>query len=355
MEKQLLKIKSTQRTKINFNFSLNKLKALEEGYSKTVYLIDEQVNSLHERYFETLENKVIIDSNEENKTLATIVVLIDKLAQLKMDKHGLLVVVGGGILTDLGGFLASVYKRGIDVAFVPTTILAAVDAAIGGKNGVNHEVAKNLIGCTLQPNYLLYDFQVFKTLSKDEFLNGMAEVLKYAITLDSELFSYLLSHNLDDFLENSNVLKSLIKRCYAIKSRVVQLDPLDKKDRKKLNFGHTIGHALEKAEPIKHGFAVAKGMKLESYFSLQMGLITQEDIDKIEKLLEKYSLNLPISLSLNELWKYIIQDKKRKANAIDLILLSGLGTSSIQSVHLDDFKDLIKSNLYRFTLDKIEA
>jgi 3-dehydroquinate synthase len=345
MEKQLLKIKNTQRTRVNFNFSLHKLKSLEEGYSKTIYLIDENVHRLHAEQFETLEHTIIVAATEENKSLKSIVSLIDTLADLKLDKHGLIVVIGGGILTDLGGFLASIYKRGIDLAFIPTTLLAAVDAAIGGKNGVNHELAKNLIGCTMQPNYLLYDFELFKTLPKDEFLNGMAEVLKYAITLDAELFLYLSNHALNDFFDNSHVLKSLVKRCYFIKSKVVQVDPLDKKDRKKLNFGHTVGHAIEKAEKIKHGFAVAKGMRLEAAFARAFDLIQHEDVDRIEKLLEKYDLNLPISQSLNELWGYIAQDKKRNAEQIDLILLTNIGQSIIKPVELTDFKTLVKNTL----------
>jgi 3-dehydroquinate synthase len=334
----IIKIKQIQRTYVDFEFNWWKFEKIAKEYSSVVVLVDSSIDKVHGLYIPTKYPKIKIDSSETHKNFQTVEEVIQKMIDIEVDKSTLCVVVGGGNVLDIGGFVCSIYKRGIDFAYLPTSILAAVDIAIGGKNGINHEAAKNLIGTINQANYIFYDIQLFKTLSKDQFLNGLAEVVKYGFTLDKELFNFLEKFSLEDLMKDEFILFNVIKRCHVLKSKLISLDPSDKNDRKKLNFGHTLGHAFEKHSAILHGFAISQGMFFGIMYSAKIGKLDQKIAAKMIFILKKFELIDQFDYSIDDIWSFILHDKKRKGNTFDLTFVTSIGTSEVISVEINEFK-----------------
>lgn len=280
-------------------------------------------------------------SGEENKTLQTVAKIWDFLSQLNCRRDTLLINLGGGVITDMGGFVAATYKRGIDFINVPTTLLAMVDAAVGGKTGIDYLGFKNQIGSFYEPIATFIDADFLKTLPKEQLLSGFAEVLKHGLIADSNYWNDCTQVNFDSLNWNE-----IIKKSISIKEQIVLSDPLEKGDRKKLNFGHTIGHAVEsyflsKNTPILHGYAVAAGMLCESYIALKKGVLSKEAFDLIElnllKIYEKLSFNID---AFAEMIEYMKQDKKNNDASINLTLLMGIGNAFInQSANENEIRD----------------
>ena len=306
-----------------------------KNYSKIFVLVDNNTDKFCFSYFQNQIlnniklNKVLINSGEINKNINTSLKIWNKLSDLSCDRNSVLINLGGGVITDIGGFIASTFKRGIDFINVPTSLLSMVDAAIGGKNGVDLGVLKNQIGVFKNPKLILIDSVYLDSLPENEFRSGFAEMLKHAIISDMNYWKKLIDF---DFSKRNGISK-LIKRSIEIKKDIVLKDPFEIRLRKILNFGHTIGHAIEsyfmkssKEKILLHGEAIAIGMILESYIShIYCGFdITKVDeiYDVFTKIFKKVNFNSSVIQSIYEL---LIYDKKNSHGKINFVLLEKIG------------------------------
>jgi len=303
----------------------------ENTYSHMAVIVDEQTNKYCLPKIKSLLpakfTKVIIKSGEEHKTIETCARIWDAMTKANMDRHGLVINLGGGVIGDMGGFCASTYKRGIDFIQIPTTLLAQVDASVGGKLGIDFQHYKNHIGVFQLPKTVLIDPEFIQTLPEREKLSGYAEIIKHCLIRDEEKWEEI-SHKAFDEVN----LADLISHSVDIKKAVVAEDPKEAGLRKILNFGHTLGHAVETyllnlgKRRILHGEAIAVGMIMEAFIAFDRGLISQEELESIEiYLFETYGRvkltadEIPVIIKLTE------QDKKNKGSEIRFSLLTGIG------------------------------
>lgn len=302
----------------------------------TICLVDENVYNHWKNDFSEFPC-VLIPSGEEQKTWDVVEKIILQLIEMGADRHSFLVGIGGGVVTDLTGFIASIFMRGIEFAFVPTTVLAQVDAAIGGKNGVNTRFHKNMVGVINQPKFILCDPLFFNTLPKEEYINGMAEIIKHAC-IDSLPYFEFIENNIESILAmNMDTVRTLIVESIKIKTKIVEMDLNEKNIRKKLNFGHTFGHAIEKIHHLAHGKAVSLGIVKINEIAVKNNYLAAFTAERIKKLLTQ--IGLPTDLSFTnhaELVKRIQGDKKKNGALIDMIFLKEIGFSEIIPVKLED-------------------
>ncbi len=338
----IIKVKTDKKTKVLFNFNFKNIEKISKKYNKLILVVDHNVYKYHSSIFSEIEHVIVVEGGENTKTLIESQEIIDKLLKLGADKNSLIIGIGGGVITDLVGFVASIYKRGIPFGFIPTTVLCAVDAAIGGKNGVNQGLIKNCIGTINQPDLILYDYQFFKSLPEVEFSNGFAEVIKYGCICDTELFDYLESYDLQYFIKSPVALQMVVQKCLSIKAKIIQKDPNDNTIRKTLNFGHTIGHAIEKDLNLKHGFAVSIGMIYASQLSILKGEFTRDELERVSELLQKYELPITENVKSSSVLSLITNDKKKNGGSIDFILLKSIGESEIVTLTFDEIKQDFK-------------
>jgi 3-dehydroquinate synthase len=273
---------------------------------------------------------VIIPDGEEYKDLLWVQHIYDELLNDKLDRLSALVALGGGVIGDITGFAASTYMRGISYIQIPTTLLAQVDSSVGGKTGVNHKLGKNMIGTFWQPRLVWIDVEALKTLPKRELLAGLAEVIKYGVILDEGLFDFIETNREKILSLESNSLIHIIKRSCEIKAEVVSKDERESGLRSILNYGHTIGHAIETATEYKrylHGEAVAIGMYLEARLSQVLDLISRKQLFRIKDLIDSYGLpsEVPADLDINRIFSSIQLDKKAVAGELKFILPEKIG------------------------------
>lgn len=264
-----------------------------------------------------------IQSGEAYKTIETATAFWKFLLQQQADKHTVIINLGGGVITDLGGFAASLFKRGVDFIHVPTTLLAMVDAAVGGKNGVNIDSYKNQSGTIVLPEYVYIDTDFLETLQRDEKVNGYAEMIKHALVAD-KLFYKSLSEQ-----RNFEALQ-IIEKAIAIKQSIVASDPYEINERKLLNFGHTIAHALEsmyhlQRQNISHGKAVAVGIIVESYLSCKMGFISEAALNEITGFVQSLFKFDDKDFNVEKLLPFMMADKKNKQGQLRFTLLESIG------------------------------
>tara|TARA_R110002012_G_scaffold49243_4_gene127457 strand:+ start:676 stop:1740 length:1065 start_codon:yes stop_codon:yes gene_type:complete len=337
----MLKI-STQNYTINFNTQgyqeVNQI-LKENNYSKLFVLVDtythENCLSLFLSQIEnTSEIEIIeIEAGEPNKTIDTCLGVWHTLSELNADRKSILINLGGGVVTDLGGFVACTYQRGIDFINVPTTLLAMVDASVGGKNGVDLGHLKNQVGVIKTPKMVLIDTTFLDTLSPKELRSGLAEMLKHGL-INSEAHWNKLTH-LENFTLND--LEQLIHESVSIKKEIVEKDPFEKKERKTLNFGHTLGHAIEShfltsidKTRLLHGDCVAVGMILACYISVKLLNFDQSTCDFIKTHLKKLYGNVHFSSEdIDAIIKLLKYDKKNEHGIINFVLLEHIAQPKI--------------------------
>src|ERR1700722_6963247 len=249
---------SGKLTTYYFDADLSYLEKLVDK-EHTILITDENIFSPQQKKFGGWST-IVINAGEQFKVQATVDSLIEKLIALGADRKTWLVGVGGGVVTDLTGYVAAIYMRGLSFGFVPSSILAMVDASIGGKNGIDVGVYKNMVGTIRQPAFLLYAYSLLKSLPKEEWINGFAEIIKHAAIKDAALFRELEKNKLTFYQKDKAALARLIRRNVAIKSAVVEKDEFEHGDRRLINFGHTLGHAVEKEYALAHGQAISIGM-----------------------------------------------------------------------------------------------
>lgn len=311
---------------------------------KILILVDENTQQYCLDYlltsFEQLAQAevLVIPPGEESKSIELIVQLWDLLLSYEVSKKDLLICLGGGVVTDIGGFLASTYKRGLDVIMIPTTLLAMVDAAIGGKNGIDFQGIKNVIGCTKQPKHIFIDPAFLATLSQEELRSGWAECIKHALINGPDLWSQVRQTSAHIDWENFQIEPTLLWDLILTKIQIVEQDPLEQDLRKVLNLGHTIGHALEAHQlqnnaPISHGHAVAWGLVLESMVALQQGSLNKQQLEELIEVVTPIFTALDWNqLDVKVLSKYLNQDKKNHDAQWRFIALEKAGEFKLDAV-----------------------
>jgi 3-dehydroquinate synthase len=311
---------------------------------KTILITDENIFAAQQSKFEGWKT-IAIKAGEQYKQQAAVDNIIQQLIEKEADRSSFIVGVGGGVVTDIAGYAAGVYMRGVRFGFVPTTILAMVDAAIGGKNGVDVGAYKNLVGMIRQPEFLLFDYSLLQTLPQQEWINGFAEVIKHACIKDAALFSLLQENSIENFQSDKNLLAALIERNVTIKTAVVVADEFEKGDRKLLNFGHTLGHAVENIYQLPHGHAVSVGMVAACTLSEKLNGSDPVEKQQVKNLIEKYQLTSSISFDKESIWNMLKMDKKRVNSEMNFILLNKIGEAVIQPIPMQQLEKLISESL----------
>jgi len=318
-------------------------KVVDESYSITIDTIPEltfnkkvaivtnpKVAGLHLAYLLSKISAtdlyiITVPDGEEYKNQQSVDLILESLFNHRFNRKSLLIAFGGGVIGDMTGYVASIYQRGIDFIQIPTTLLSQVDASVGGKTGMNNRFGKNLVGAFHQPQSVYIDPYFLSTLPKREFGAGVAEIVKMAVTFNKEFFEFLEQHD----LHNKEVLKEAIKQAVQTKADVVAQDEKEHGLRAALNYGHTFGHVIEKQTAYKkylHGEAVAIGMAMANKLALKMGLMTQEEVARVEKVLHKYDLETTYSIEdVEEFYETFFLDKKSSDDSITFIIPQGIG------------------------------
>jgi 3-dehydroquinate synthase len=304
---------------------------------KTVVITDPNVRNYYQEELR-FHNIIEIGIGEAAKNLLTVQSVYEKLMGFTADRTSFVVGVGGGIVCDIAGFVASTYLRGLRFGFVASTLLAQVDASVGGKNGVNFGGYKNLVGVFSQPEFVICDMELLNTLPQKEVRCGMAEIVKHAAIGDYDLFQYLEKNYQKALRLDAEIIQKLVYDSIRLKSSIVNQDEKEKGQRKKLNFGHTFGHAIEKATGVPHGEAVSVGMVLAAAVSVTKGLLTPREAERIEKLLQKLKLPTRLETPGGRLLNALKKDKKRKGDRIDFVLLHSLGSAVVEEISLKELE-----------------
>ena len=316
--------------------SLEKYAPLE----RTVIITDENVRRHYQKDFPPCE-VIEIGSGENIKTLETVREIYQRLTEIETDRSSFIVGIGGGVVCDIAGFVASTYMRGVEFGFVSTTLLSQVDASVGGKNGVNLDGYKNMVGVFNQPGFVICDTNLLNTLPEKDLLSGFAEIVKHAVIGDPELFSYLEENYERGLSLDTKVINRLVYDSIVIKSSIVNRDEKETGERRKLNFGHTFGHAIEKTTGISHGEAVSAGMVIALKLSTRRGYLSMEETEKIEGLLQKLKLPTRLPFDLGSMLDALRKDKKRNGNSINFVLLKAIGHAFVEKMSIQELETAI--------------
>ncbi|MDA3839275.1 MAG: 3-dehydroquinate synthase [Candidatus Delongbacteria bacterium] len=308
---------------------------------RVIIVTDKNVFKLYKDRFEGLKT-IVIGTGEDIKSFKTVEYIIEKLIELKADRNTFLLGVGGGVVTDIAGFVASIYLRGIEFGFVSTTLLSQVDASVGGKNGVNFSGLKNIVGVFSQPKFVFCDISMLKTLPEREIRSGLAEIIKHGVIGDPEILEQLDKEYEKIKSLDQKFLEKIIYNSVSVKSKIVSIDERESGQRKILNFGHTIGHAIELTEDLTHGEAIGIGMVVALGISIEKCYIDPNVFIQIEKLLKKYGLPTELPKDIDKVMKVISFDKKNEKDGLNFILIKGLREPVIEKMDLDEIAKLIK-------------
>lgn len=316
---------------------------------RTVILTDGNIAGIYGASFPKAP-VLIVSPGETSKKLRLVEKLASGLVRAGVDREGFILGIGGGVVSDLAGFLASVYMRGVRCGFVSTSLLSMVDASTGGKNGVNLGKYKNLIGCFRQPEFVICDTAMLRTLPEEEYYSGLAELIKTGIIGDKSIISELETHSKEIRKRDKDLLTGLVTRSVKFKAAVVAEDEKETGLRRILNFGHTFGHAIELHSGLKHGFAVASGMELAAAFSLALGYLPKTEYDLINSVLHQYNLagNYDITPGLME--KLVMHDKKKSGRDINFVFIKGIEKPFTEKIPVKEliklYKSYLKGNLF---------
>lgn len=275
----------------------------------------------------------VFDAGEQSKTLSTFGKISSFLAQNNFKRSDLIVALGGGVVGDLAGFVASTYHRGVKFVQIPTTLLAGIDSSVGGKTAVDLPEGKNLVGAFYQPVGVYFDTEVLGTLPKKELINGYGELVKYGVLTGGELWKTLSNDEID--------LEKCIEECVRYKSEIVEKDEKDNGIRALLNLGHTLAHSVENLSgyTVSHGVSVGYGLRRIADACFVKGILAEKDHDEIIRILDKFSLDYRAPYSTEELVKEAFRDKKSFADSINLIIIEAVGKCRIQTFKLDELED----------------
>ncbi|MBA3674812.1 MAG: 3-dehydroquinate synthase [Chitinophagaceae bacterium] len=334
---------SSKLVKCYFDADFTYLEKLVER-TKVIIITDENLALHYANKFMDYKT-IVVKAGEKYKQQSTVDHVINELIKRNADRESILIGVGGGVITDITGYVASVYMRGIKFTFVPTSILAMVDAAVGGKNGVDVGLYKNLVGVINHPEFLLYDYSFLKTLPQEEWINGFAEIIKHACIKDKQMFSFLEKETLERFQNYPKEIAKLIKQNVEIKYSIVSKDENETGDRKLLNFGHTLGHAVENIYKLSHGNAVSIGMAVACKISGDIKSFSSKEKERVLALLKKYHLPVDLGFDKEKVWEVLLMDKKKSGDTMNFILLNKIGDAIVKPIPLDQLKNLFNKVL----------
>ena len=304
----------------------------------TIIITDENVHNAHTKRFRNW-NCIVLKPGEEFKIQSTVDSVIGQLIEMEADRKTTLVGVGGGVITDITGYVASVYMRGLSFGFIPTSILAMVDASIGGKNGIDVGVYKNMVGVIRQPKFILHDMVFLNSLPQNEWENGFAEIIKHAAIKDAAMFKELETKTLKHYQARQISICELVQRNTIIKTKVVQNDEFERGERRLLNFGHTLGHALENQYELSHGQAVAIGMTYASVISEK--ITGFKEAERVANLISKYGLPTFADFDKQKAFEVLKMDKKREKKEMNYVLLEKIGKGVVRSIPLKQLEEII--------------
>jgi len=322
-------VDSSYDIRIGTSFAKDVIESLRKDGS--YFMIDEKVFDLYSDIF-THDKTFRFYADEHNKTHESVVAVLGFLFREGGRRDSRLVIVGGGITGDVGGFVAATYMRGISFIQVPTTLLSMVDSSVGGKTGINFRGAKNNVGSFAQPEMVYIDMDFLKTLSDEEYLNGLAEVIKYGAVFDEEFFEYLKINKDKILARDIGCLEHIVKRCCELKAEIVKRDEKEQGDRALLNFGHTFAHAIEtdSDHSIKHGYAVAAGMYLETDYAVKNGQAEEDTLRRLGEILTLYGFDTSYDIKDNDtFFNSMLADKKAGRKGLTLALTPAVGSGKI--------------------------
>jgi 3-dehydroquinate synthase len=293
------------------------------------------MTSLMEHGFQA--SKIVFPEGEHSKGITSFMNILEALSEENLSRSDMIVALGGGVVGDLSGFTAATYLRGIRYIQVPTTYLAAVDSSVGGKTGINLRTGKNLAGAFWQPSMVICDYKTFDTLENSELLNGAAEAIKSGMIMEAGLIDKVLARDYEH----------VIGRCISIKKSIVEADERDTGMRQLLNFGHTVGHSLEKlsAYKISHGHAVARGMVVESRAAFRMGLTEFDASPYLKETLERCGFDLSIPFPVEDILRYALNDKKISGDSIAMVIPEAVGKCRLQKIPLSELGQFLALGL----------
>lgn len=306
----------------------------------TIVITDENVYNAHTKRFKNW-NCIVLKPGEEYKVQSTVDEVVDQLIEMEADRKTTLVGAGGGVITDLTGYVASVYMRGIPFGFIPTSLLAMVDASIGGKNGIDVGVYKNMVGIIRQPKFILHDMVFLNSLPQNEWENGFAEIIKHAAIKDAAMFKELETNTLKKYQKSQTAICDLVQRNAIIKTKVVQNDEFEKGERRLLNFGHTLGHALENQYELSHGQAVAIGMTYASAISQK--ITGFKEANRVADLIARYNLPTFAEFDKQKVFEVLKMDKKRERKEMNYVMLNRIGNGIVKSIPLKQLEEIINN------------
>ena len=298
--------------------------------------IDRHYHSLIEPY-----DHILIGLGESSKTLKTLDIIYRRFIELGVDRSCFVLAIGGGIVTDVAGFAASTFMRGLEFGFISTSLLGQVDASVGGKNGVNVDGYKNMVGTFTQPKFVICDVDLLRTLSPREFRTGLAEIIKAAVIADAELFKMLEQTDFSTLQRDSDTLREMVYRAIKVKADIVERDERESGDRRLLNLGHTLAHAIEKSSTkFNHGEAVAVGLALIAEVATSRDMLAVADKERIVALLERAGFMLDAPVEIRTLLKAVAKDKKAEGSDIHIVFPLGVGRCTVEKMPVEEFKSL---------------
>ena len=308
--------------------------------ARAIFITDLNVRGFHPAVFsghETIE----LNTGEEVKSLETVEFIYQKLLDLEADRSTFLVGVGGGVVCDLAGFAASTYLRGLGFGYVATTLLAQVDASVGGKTGVNFKGYKNMVGVFNQPRFVICDPVFLMTLPQPQILSGLAEIVKHAAIGSLSLFEKLERRHGEILELRRDLLEEIIYESVAVKVAIVGRDEKETGERRTLNFGHTLGHALESTLGVSHGEAVSLGMVIAAELSALKGLLPEKEVRRLRALLQVIGLPVEVTFDKAGIIDAVRKDKKKAGSAIKMVLLRGIGEPVVTDLRLEELEAFI--------------
>lgn len=343
MNTQTLSFHSQNYTEYHFECTQEDLQRLAPPGSSIV-ITDDQVRDLYDDLLEPYR-VLSFPAGEAQKNLDTVARLTEQLVQFGAHRKTLILGFGGGVVTDLAGFVAATFMRGVPVGFVPTSLLAQVDAAIGGKNGVNSGLHKNMLGTFRQPGFIAFDSSYLNSLPDKEWSNGMAEVFKYGFIADARVLSATSAHDLKWIQKHPHKLNELIEGCVNIKNKIVHADEKEEGLRQVLNFGHTAGHAFETLYKLPHGHAIGLGMLVAMRLSERYcGLIPEAD-QQLRTLLKQYDLPLTVDHNADDVMEVLCADKKRGEKGIMFVLIEKPGVAVTRWLKPEEIRPALEACL----------
>lgn len=308
--------------------------------ANVVIITDVNVKRFYQNNFPS-HPVITIQTGEKIKNLDTVRSIYGKLVEFGVDRSTVIIGIGGGIVCDITGFVASTFLRGVKFGFVSSTLLSQVDASVGGKNGVNFQGYKNMVGVFNQPEFVICDLNLLNTLPQKEVLCGLAEIVKHAAIGNADLFKYLEEHYQKVLALDTGVIERLVYDSIVIKSAIVNKDEKEKGERRKLNFGHTFGHAIEKTTGARHGEAVSAGMVMASELSVKRRHLQPKAAQRIKSLLRNLKLPTRLQADRKTVFDALQKDKKRQGDGIYFVLLEDIGKPFVDKISITELEDVI--------------